>query len=461
MKTLHYSLAVVAMLLPALVAAGQNTIPGTEPGNGPETSNGPETIVATGTTISTGTTAATGAGTETGADPAADPERRMAVVEFSADFMREKPDYAAELGDQALMGTVVEIVGREGYWVKIKSPDPYAAWVTDLGLVEMTGEEAEDYLAAPKYICTAAATHIFEEPSTDSRIVSEFILGDIVRVMFESKTHSEGRSKEADGSRLDSRKYSADRESMASEEGRSVIRKHSTDGSAMASDGSRSGSRKHSTDGKSMVTEDGRPVIKKHFAGVILPSGKTGYVPVKDVVRLESWASDRESRLKDEAAFRQDLVSTALGFLGVPYLWGGTSIKNVDCSGLSRSVYFANGLLLPRNASQQAVAGCDRNIFNDSGDVDWSGLQPGDLIFWGKAATDSTKARATHVGMYIGEGRFIHSAQVVRINSLDPSAPDYYDRKPIGARNMVGSVDEPDSGVVFIGSSPFYFPAHD
>ena len=430
MKTLHYSLAVVAMLLPALVAAGQNTIPGTEPGNGPGTSNGPETIVATGTM------AATGAGT------AVDPERRMAVVEFSADFMREKPDYAAELGNQALMGTVVEIVGREGYWVKINSPDPYTAWVTDLGLVEMTGEEAEDYLAAPKYICTAAATHIFEEPSLNSRIVSEFILGDIVRVMFESKTHAEKKAKEADGSRSVSRKYSADRESMTSKEGRSV-------------------SRKHSTDGKSMVSEDGRPVIKKHFAGVILPSGKTGYVPVKDVVRLESWASDRESRLKDEAAFRQDLVSTALGFLGVPYLWGGTSIKNVDCSGLSRSVYFANGLLLPRNASQQAVAGCDRNIFNDSGDVDWSELLPGDLIFWGKAATDSTKARATHVGMYIGKGRFIHSAQVVRINSLDPSAPDYYDRKPIGARNMVGSVDSPDSGVVFIGSSPFYFPAHD
>jgi gamma-D-glutamyl-L-lysine dipeptidyl-peptidase len=436
MKTLHYSLAVVAMLLPALVAAGQNTIPGTEPGNGPGTSNGPETIVATGTM------AATGAGTETGAETAVDPERRMAVVEFSADFMREKPDYAAELGNQALMGTVVEIVGREGYWVKIKSPDPYTAWVTDLGLVEMTGEEAEDYLAAPKYICTAAATHIFEEPSLNSRIVSEFILGDIVRVMFESKTHAEKKAKEADGSRSVSRKYSADRESMTSKEGRSV-------------------SRKHSTDGKSMVSEDGRPVIKKHFAGVILPSGKTGYVPVKDVVRLESWASDRESRLKDEAAFRQDLVSTALGFLGVPYLWGGTSIKNVDCSGLSRSVYFANGLLLPRNASQQAVAGCDRNIFNDSGDVDWSELLPGDLIFWGKAATDSTKARATHVGMYIGKGRFIHSAQVVRINSLDPSAPDYYDRKPIGARNMVGSVDSPDSGVVFIGSSPFYFPAHD
>ncbi len=77
--------------------------------------------------------------------------------------------------------------------------------------------------------------------------------------------------------------------------------------------------------------------------------------------------------------------------------WGGTSIKNVDCSGLVRNVYFANGVLLPRNASQQARVGEDLGIFKDNGDVDWSGLLPGDLLFWGKAATDSTKERVTHV----------------------------------------------------------------
>ena len=139
-------------------------------------------------------------------------------------------------------------------------------------------------------------------------------------------------------------------------------------------------------------------------------------------------------------------------------MWGGTSIKNVDCSGFSRSVYFANGVLLPRNASQQARVGEDERIFNENGDVDWSGLLPGDLLFWGKAATDSTKEKATHVGIYIGEGKFIHSAQVVRVNSLDSSAPDFYDRRPIRARRVVGHIDESGSGIVSIALSPFYFP---
>ena len=105
-----------------------------------------------------------------------------AVVEFSANLMREAPDFAAELGDQALMGTVVEILDRDGYWVKIKTPEPYTAWVTDLGLVEMIDKEIDDYLEAPKYICTASVSHIYEEPSVKSRIVSEFILGDVVRI---------------------------------------------------------------------------------------------------------------------------------------------------------------------------------------------------------------------------------------------------------------------------------------
>ena len=97
-------------------------------------------------------------------------------------------------------------------------------------------------------------------------------------------------------------------------------------------------------------------------------------------------------------------------------------------------------------------------IFNDNGDVDWSDLLPGDLLFWGKAATDSTKEKATHVGMYIGDGKFIHSAQVVRINSLDSSAEDFYDRKPLRARRIVGHINADGSDVISIFRSPFYFP---
>lgn len=328
-------------------------------------------------------------------------QKNWAVVEFSANLMREAPDYAAELGDQALMGTVVEVLDKSGYWVKIKSPEPYTAWVNEMGLVPMDEKELQDYIEAPKYICTASFSHIYEEPSPDSRIVSDLVLGDIVRIMYSVKTHTSGR-------------YNG--------------------------------------------YEEGRAVLKKRFAGVVLPSGKTGYVPAKDVAVFHKWAKDRKGRASDESAFRQDLLATGYRFLGVPYMWGGTSIKNVDCSGFTRSAYFANGVLLPRNASQQARVGEDVRIFKDNGEVDWSGLLPGDLLFWGKAATDSTKERVTHVGMYIGEGRFIHSAQVVRINSLDSTASDFYDRKPVRARRVVGHIDEDGSGIVSTFSSPFYFP---
>ena len=332
--------------------------------------------------------------------PSTDVQRKLAVVEFSADFMREKPDYAAELGNQALMGTVVEVLDQSGYWVKIKSPEPYTAWVNEMGLVQMSEEEIKDYLEAPKYICTASFTHIYSEPSEDSRIVSDFVLGDIVRIMYGVKTHSSGRHK---------------------------------------------------------GYEEGHAVLKKKFVGVVLPSGKTGYVPAKDVAVFYKWAKDRKNKTLDENDFRQDLLATGYRFLGVPYMWGGTSIKNVDCSGFTRSVYFANGALLPRNASQQARVGEDVRIFKDNGDVDWSGLLPGDLLFWGKAATDSTKERVTHVGMYIGDGKFIHSAQIVRINSLDSSAPDFYNRKPLRARRIVGHIDAAGSGVISVFNSPFYF----
>ena len=327
--------------------------------------------------------------------------KKWGVVEFSANFMREAPDYTAELGDQALMGTVVEILDSSSYWRKIKSPEPYTAWVNEMGLVTMDEDELQDYLEAPKYICTATFSHIFEEPSADSRIVSDLVLGDIARIMYSVKAHTAGRYKGYD---------------------------------------------------------EGRAVLRKRFVGVVLPSGKTGYVPSEDVAVFYKWAKDRKERTSDADGFRNDLIATGYRFLGVPYLWGGTSIKNVDCSGFTRSVYFANGVLLPRNASQQARVGEDVGIFKDNGEVDWSGLLPGDLLFWGKAATDSTKERITHVGMYIGDGRFIHSSQVVMINSLDSAAPDFYSRRPVRARRIVGHIDAPASGIVSTFRSPFYFP---
>ena len=80
------------------------------------------------------------------------------------------------------------------------------------------------------------------------------------------------------------------------------------------------------------------------------------------------------------------------------------------------------------------------------------------MIEAGRVYVNGVPAKATHVGIYIGDGRFIHSSWVVRVSSLDPSAPDYYDRKPLCARRVVGQVDIAGSGVISVFSSQAYFP---
>ena len=119
-----------------------------------------------------------------------------------------------------------------------------------------------------------------------------------------------------------------------------------------------------------------------------------------------------------------ELVINAIGFLGVPYKRGGTSSDTgFDCSGFVRSIFEQTaGLILPRSATQQAAA---------AEKIDRSDLKPGDLVFF------NTMRRAfSHVGIYVGEGNFIHapkSGAQVRIESLSVG---YWARRFDGARRV-------------------------
>ena len=75
---------------------------------------------------------------------AAGQTKRMAVTALSENMMRLKPDYESPLETQSLMGTLVEIIAEDGYWRQVVTPEPYTAWCTNLGLVEMTQEETEE-----------------------------------------------------------------------------------------------------------------------------------------------------------------------------------------------------------------------------------------------------------------------------------------------------------------------------
>lgn len=152
---------------------------------------------------------------------------------------------------------------------------------------------------------------------------------------------------------------------------------------------------------------------KGKFYHVEYPDGRRGYLPVSDAQPLKAW---RKSLRKDA----RSIIATAKKLTGIPYMWGGTSTKGVDCSGFIRTVLLQHDIIIPRNASQQAKKGLHLDIAPDFGN-----LIPGDLVFFGRKATDEKPAHVSHVGMYIGNGKFIHSLGFVHVSSFFPEDPEY------------------------------------
>ena len=121
----------------------------------------------------------------------------------------------------------------------------------------------------------------------------------------------------------------------------------------------------------------------------------------------------------------REIVETAAQLKGTPYLWGGMSWKGIDCSGFTYTAYRVHGIILPRDADQQFLVGIP---------VTLKELQAGDLLFFG----DSEK-EITHVGMYMGDGKFIHASGSmggVKVTKIDhPKYTAIFQ----GARRMLGA----------------------
>lgn len=146
---------------------------------------------------------------------------------------------------------------------------------------------------------------------------------------------------------------------------------------------------------------------------VAYPDGRKAYVPFFMAKLENEW----------RASLKQDvgsILQTARTLMGVPYLWAGTSSKGMDCSGMVRTVLYMHDIIIPRDASQQAMIGRRIEISSD-----FSNLKPGDLVFFGRKATEGKKERVVHVAFYLGDKKFIHSQGDVRINSLDPADADF------------------------------------
>ncbi len=150
-----------------------------------------------------------------------------------------------------------------------------------------------------------------------------------------------------------------------------------------------------------------------NFYLVELADGKSGFVKENNVENYKAWQSKID-------ASPENIVKTAMKFLGVPYMWVGTSAKFMDCSGFTQTVYKLNGIQLQRDASQQVNMGYEIDTI-----MHFAQLQPGDLLFFGRKATETSEEKATHVAIYIGDTEFIHASGLVKINSLDPTRENY------------------------------------
>lgn len=333
---------------------------------------------------------------------AALPEGEWAVVNTSSVFMRGEASYTAENVSQSRMGTPVQVLARTGYWVKIRTPEPYEGWVNELTLAPYPA----DYRSCKRYICVREHSFVYAEPSLEAARLSDLSMSDIVRAAAAGK----GGAKAGQGTGKDG--WAA----VQLWDGRSgwVPAADVADFAEWMEDAEyRAQGWSQKTPKTRLTTGSESRLVSKSAKNATNPSGPAA----------ESLAAE--------------VVATARLFLGSPYMWGGMSAGLFDCSGLVGFCYFMAGIQLPRDASQQIGCGVP---------VDFEEMQAGDLVFFGEK-------RVGHVALCTGPGRIIHSSQIVRENSLIPGEPDYYGRHIIGIRRIIDHLPEQN----FIKNSTLYF----
>jgi cell wall-associated NlpC family hydrolase len=153
------------------------------------------------------------------------------------------------------------------------------------------------------------------------------------------------------------------------------------------------------------------------------PDGTLGWVKAENLKIEGENPFLKEEVVAVPSTQREEIIATAKKYLGVPYVWGGTSPDGFDCSGLVQTVFGENGISLPRGSGDQ---------FREGRKVSKNKMRPGDLVFF-----HTYTSGPSHVGIYIGGGKFLHAESSPAGVTITPLDMPYWDKRFHGARTWL------------------------
>jgi cell wall-associated NlpC family hydrolase len=274
------------------------------------------------------------------------------VVVIPVANMYSHPTDQSDVVSQAIYGTNVTLLTARGEWCRIQTPDHYKGWVPSrhIRLVQIGAGYAT---SGPTVRVESIFANIYREPDVTRH-------QPVITVPFETRLE--------------------------------LIPDEIPPGEQNTADKKAEEKKTDATPAETHRHHDG-------WLQVRLPGKTVAWIQSSDVVTDPQPLSIPDS------------IELAKRFLGLPYLWGGTSSFGFDCSGFTQMLLRARGFNMPRDADQQAA-------WTGLVAVERTDLQAGDLLFFGSSARN-----ITHTGMYIGEGQFIHDTTnghpVIQISRLD------------------------------------------
>jgi cell wall-associated NlpC family hydrolase len=285
--------------------------------------------------------------------------------------MYSHPSDQSDVVSQAIYGSNVTLLIARGEWCRIQTADHYKGWVPSrhLRLIQVGAGYAT---AGPTIRVESLFANVYREPDVTRH-------KPVITVPFETLLELIPDETPPDEQKI------TDRKTTAEPAGAKTAGSKETGSKKPAT---APGTKTPATNG----SHDG-------WLQVRLPGKTVAWIQSSDVVSDPKLLSIPES------------IELAKRFLGLPYLWGGTSSFGFDCSGFTQMLLRARGFNMPRDADQQAA-------WKGLNAVDRTDLQPGDLLFFG-----SSPRNITHTGMFIGDGQFIQATTnghpVIQISRLD------------------------------------------